>query len=609
MPYIRSSLSARIARLSSVFAFCALLLFLAAASGRSLAKGPAPASAGRSTRGPVLTPPEENSLPIGMTPEEYSRRGEIGTYTLDTPPPPGPNIRQCAEWEPVTGGLVRYPFGLPYNLLAEVARNAELWVLVANQSEQNTCSTLLQSNGVNMAHVHFIQTPTNSIWTRDYGPQFMFDQNGDQGIVDHHYNRPRPQDDQVNYALGASWSIPVYGTPLIHTGGNYMCDGHDNAFSTDLVYDENPGLTQAQVNAYMRSYLGITAYHVIPDIDPSGIHHIDCWAKLLDEQTLLVKQVPPNHPDYAQIEADVATFRTYTNAYGHPYKIVRVLCGSLGGNAVASYTNSLILNNKVLVPIFNIATDAAALATYQAAMPGYQVLPYTGSWLDDDAIHCRCMGIHDKYMLRVDVAPLPDTVASGTDVQLMALIDDRSEAGLKSDSLRVFWKRSVDISFQSIPMTVAAGPDSFYAYIPNQPAGTRVQYYVFAADQSNRRSVRPPSAPSGYFSYYVSGATGLGAPVASAPEFGFTSAWPNPFESRTALNFRIPQSGPVSLTVIDVQGRIVATLVNGRLPAGSHSAEWDGREASGLAAENGLYFFRLVSGGGEEVRRGVLIRR
>ena len=157
---------------------------------------------------PITNPPELNSLPIGMTPEEELIRAQIGTYTRDTAPPPGPGIRQCAEWEPVTGALVRYPFGLSNALLKEIADNIELWILVANSSEQTTVTNSLTAAGVNMANVHFQIPATNSIWTRDYGPQFMFDANGDQGIVDHHYNRPRPQDDVINYACGTAWGVP-----------------------------------------------------------------------------------------------------------------------------------------------------------------------------------------------------------------------------------------------------------------------------------------------------------------------------------------------------------------------------------------------------------------
>jgi agmatine deiminase len=558
--------------------------------------------------GPALTPPEQNSLPIGMTPDEEARQGEIGHYLRDTAPPPGPGIRQAAEWEPVTGALVRYPFGLSYPLLKEIAEKIELWVLVASGSDQTACANALTAAGVDMTHVHFVLAATNSIWTRDYGPQFMFDANGDQGIVDHHYNRPRPLDDQVNYTVGTYWSLPVYGSPVIHTGGNYMCDGHNHAFSTNLVYSENPGLSHAQVDAYMQSYLGINTYHVVPDISTSGIHHIDCWAKLLNEETILVKRVASTHPDYAQTEANVATLRTYTNAYGRPYKIVRIDCPSIGGTDVASYTNSVVLNDKILVPIFNIGGDAAALQTYRDAMPGYEVIGFTGSWLSDDAIHCRVMGIHDKYMLRVDVAPLPDTLMTTADVRLGVVIDDRSEAGLKSDSLLVYWRTAGQIGFHTAPLIAASTPDSFYASIPAQSPSTRVDYYVFAADLSNRRSTRPPSAPGGTFSYVVGLGSASTEPATRSVALSLSPIGPNPFVRSASVDFRLAQPGAVNLSVLDIQGRRVAVLAHREMAGGAHRLVWNGRDDLGREVPAGVYFFRLTTRGETRVQRGVLIR-
>jgi hypothetical protein len=57
------------------------------------------------------------------------------------------------------------------------------------------------------------------------------------------------------------------------------------------------------------------------------------------------------------------------------------------------YTNSLILNNKVFVPISNSSWDDDAIESYQAAMPDHEILGFTGSWVSTDALHCRAKGI------------------------------------------------------------------------------------------------------------------------------------------------------------------------------------------------------------------------
>ncbi|MBM3307761.1 MAG: agmatine deiminase family protein [Candidatus Eisenbacteria bacterium] len=440
------------------------------------------------------TPPEksvaetlegERYLPIGLTPEEEGMLHLIGRDHRRTAPPPGP-ARNPGEFEPMTGVIVRYPWGNPLSLLVEYAEDVTLWVIVANSSQQTSAYNDLQNAGCNMAHVGFITASTNSIWTRDYGPWFIVNGNNQQGIVDHVYNRPRPLDDVIPATIGTAWGIPVYGMSLTHTGGNYMSDGRGIAMSSRLVIDENPSLTPAQIDATMESYLGITQYEKLPYIQTSGIHHIDCWAKLLSPGTILIRSVPSTHTDYARIEANVAYISTLTSSWGRPYEIVRVYTPNN-----EPYTNSLILNDKVFVPLYGTAWDAAAIATYQAAMPGYEVLGFTGSWLSDDAIHCRAMGVTDRYMLYIDHVPLFDTADSENGYRVRALVDDMIGAGLIADSVRVHWKTSSAPAWTPVVMTAIAGTDSFYADIPAQNVGTDVFYYVSAADNSGRRERHP----------------------------------------------------------------------------------------------------------------------
>jgi agmatine/peptidylarginine deiminase len=185
-----------------------------------------------------------------------------------------------------------------------------------------------------------VVAPSNSIWTRDYGPWFILDGNGDQVIIDHYYNRPRPDDDVIPGVLGDLWGIPVVSHGMWHAGGNYMTEGHGLSFSSDLVWDENWMFTHEEIAQFWLDYYGVDSYQIIPDISDAGIHHIDTWAKLLDEETVLMKQVDPSHEDYAQIEANVATVSALTDKYGRPFHVARVNRPPIPSGNVAAYTNS-----------------------------------------------------------------------------------------------------------------------------------------------------------------------------------------------------------------------------------------------------------------------------
>ena len=440
------------------------------------------------------------SLPIELTPEEITRLDEIGITHQKTAPPTGP-ARNPAEWEPMTGAIIRWPLGIPVSLIAEMSEDIEIYTIVANSSQQASATSTYQSGGVNMDNAFFIIAPTNSIWTRDYGPWFIFDGLGDYGIVDHIYNRPRPYDDVIPEVIGSEWRIPVYGMDLTHTGGNHMSDGLGMSMSTQLVYYENPDKTEAEVDSIMKDYLG-NDYTVLDYIESGGIHHIDCWAKFLDPTTILIKDASPGHPSYDLLNARADYLATQISAWGRPYTIVRVYCPS--GYPETAYTNSIILNNKVFVPISNSPWDTTALRVYQEAMPGYEILGFYGSWYDNDAIHCRIMGVTDRYMLFVDHIPLFDTEIYDQDYLVWVNIKDHSETGLISDSLLVYY--SIDSSpYDTVHLQSSSKVDSFYAYIPAQPPGTEISYFIKAADNSERVVTHPPMGAPNAHVFHITG--------------------------------------------------------------------------------------------------------
>jgi len=83
----------------------------------------------------------------------------------------------------------------------------------------------------------------------------------------------------------------------------------------------------------------------------------------------------------------------------------------------------------------------------------------------------------------------------------------------------------------------------------------------------------------------------------------YSSNFPNPFNPSTTIQFRVPSSGFVSLKVYDALGREVATLVNGRENAGSHTVMFDATHLS-----SGVYFYRLQAENFVETKKMVLVK-
>ena len=90
----------------------------------------------------------------------------------------------------------------------------------------------------------------------------------------------------------------------------------------------------------------------------------------------------------------------------------------------------------------------------------------------------------------------------------------------------------------------------------------------------------------------------------TAPGALFDSAYPNPFTDEVRVRYRLPEAGRVRLSVVDILGRTVATLVNGRQGSGPHSAVFSSSDT--LAA--GTYFLRLQAGSTIETKPVLLLR-
>ena len=195
-----------------------------------------------------------------MTPDELLRKSEIGRNFVETNPPIAP-VRNVAEFDRMQGALVRYPFGIPISLIREMAIDVTVTTIVASTSQQNTVISQYVSNGVDTSHCNFLIAPTDSYWTRDYGPWFESDSSNQIGIVDFPYNRPRPLDDEIPKTLAGMLGIPWFGMNVFSTGGNYMTDGMGISASTDLVLVENPTQTSAQIAQKMNDYLPSLTLH------------------------------------------------------------------------------------------------------------------------------------------------------------------------------------------------------------------------------------------------------------------------------------------------------------------------------------------------------------
>jgi hypothetical protein len=90
--------------------------------------------------------------------------------------------------------------------------------------------------------------------------------------------------------------------------------------------------------------------------------------------------------------------------------------------------------------------------------------------------------------------------------------------------------------------------------------------------------------------------------------FALSQNYPNPFNSSTIMEFSLPKSEDVTLTIYDLLGHQIRILKNGRLDDGAYSIVWDGRDEVGRDTPSGSYFYRLFTDNAGETKRMTLIR-
>ncbi|MFQ5599945.1 MAG: right-handed parallel beta-helix repeat-containing protein [Candidatus Krumholzibacteriia bacterium] len=101
--------------------------------------------------------------------------------------------------------------------------------------------------------------------------------------------------------------------------------------------------------------------------------------------------------------------------------------------------------------------------------------------------------------------------------------------------------------------------------------------------------------------------TGVGAPPVY--RLALRQNYPNPFNPTTRVDFELPRPARARLSVFDVRGRLVARLVDRRIPAGRHNVVWDGHDSGGKLLGSGVYFYRLdVDGHGSRTRKMLLLK-
>lgn len=439
--------------------------------------------------------------------------------------------RIVAEWEDALGTMIVWPLAIPCELVQELARHDHLWVLVANERVRDEAQSAFRDWGIAADRVSFIITSVESPWTRDFGPHQLFDADGRMIMLDSIYiNTPLfpqkpppvkrgdamdyfgesfPGDDRTNEDVAAYFKRPLVSVEAYLTGGNFLVDGHGTAFVTRAMLDENNVLmSDESFHELVAQVAGVDRVVVLENTEPWGIQHIDCFLKVLDPETLLVKRVPENHPEFEPIQRNLEILAKLKSCYGRPYRIYRIDCPPYRkgrnfktGQAedwVPAYTNALILNKRIYVPLFNTAADDVAIKTYGELMHGYEIVGVPSQqWFPFDALHCRTRALFDPAGVRLSHIGLRDQQAGDRELTVSVALADG--LGRKDWTVSLIYRDNQG-EWQSQALR-AEDNGNYVGTLPALGRGRQVSYYLEAECGDGRKRHLPRTAPQGQFQF------------------------------------------------------------------------------------------------------------
>jgi hypothetical protein len=142
--------------------------------------------------------------------------------------------------------------------------------------------------------------------------------------------------------------------------------------------------------------------------------------------------------------------------------------------------------------------------------------------------------------------------------------------------------------------TISAGTRTFYAVCEN-----------YVETDGNGRASSYASLSVEFFPGYVTGVENKDKiPMAIELEQNY----PNPFNPSTTIGFNLPEKAQVNVSIYDIEGKLVKTLVDETLSEGYQQITWDGTDAKGNSAASGVYFYCLTSESHVVTRKMVLIK-
>ena len=246
-------------------------------------------------------------------------------------------------------------------------------------------------------NIRFQRIKTIDSWIRDYGPNFLINNQGEVAFNHWCFNawgnkyEELKKDHEIPGQLENILNVRRFEPGIVMEGGSIEVNGAGVVLTTEqclLNPNRNSHLSRSEIEKYLKDYLGATKVLWLGDgiVGDDTDGHIDDIARFVSPTRIVCAvEDDPSDTNYEILRDNLKRLERVTDANDRPFEMVTVpMPGVVGGESTdtrnldrlpASYVNFYIANGVVLAPVFGQPNDACAIEILQGLFPDRRVTP------------------------------------------------------------------------------------------------------------------------------------------------------------------------------------------------------------------------------------------
>ncbi len=328
-----------------------------------------------------------------------------------------------AEWESQDAVLMAWPHaGTDWaerldsvqrcfaQICAAICARQPLLLCVPEAQIEQLARTFLTDAACQQSNLRFVHLPYNDTWLRDSGPITLDRADGGKLLLDFHFTAwggkfEASLDDQIIaqlMQLNTFANTEHQRIDFAMEGGAIETDGNGTLLSTwHCLHERHPEKSREQISAILMDALQQerilwldSGYLEGDDTDA----HIDTLARFATAQSIVYQGCQDSGDcHYAELQRMANELAQFKQLNGELYQLFELPWPQPivdeGRRLAASYANFLIINNAVLMPVYNDAADTQAMAVMQQAFPAHEIVAVNCRDLiwQNGSLHCCTM--------------------------------------------------------------------------------------------------------------------------------------------------------------------------------------------------------------------------